>query len=251
MSKKTNYSYVGIAFIILVFGIIFIPKIVNRINTDDITRDGNRSEDVTTNTVSKSKKSDLAYLEINGKPKKVPAFSFTNQDGETITNKDFLGKVYVVEFFFTTCPTICPIMNRNLVEVQNHFKDFKNFGVASFTINPEVDTPQVLKAYADHYGIVNPNWHLMTGPEEEIYKLANEGFNLFTARDETVEGGFEHSGNFALIDKEGFIRSRRDSFGNPMIFYNGLIAEADGTDEDGIPQEITILKEDIAKLLKE
>ena len=81
--------------------------------------------------------------------------------------------------------------------------------------------------------------------------MANEGFNLYTAKDETVEGGFEHSGNFALIDKEGFIRSRRDSFGNPLIFYNGLIPEADVTDEDGIPQEITILKEDIAKLLKE
>ena len=251
MSKKTNYSYAGIAFIILVFGIIFIPKIVNRISTDDITREGSRSEDVTTNKVSKSKKSDLAYLEINGEPKKVPAYSFTNQNGETITNEDFLGKVYVVEFFFTTCPTICPIMNRNLVEVQNHFKDFENFGVASFTINPKVDTPQVLKAYADHYGITNPNWHLMTGNEDAIYKLANEGFNLYTAKDETVEGGFEHSGNFALIDKEGYIRSRKDSFGNPLIFYNGLIPEADGTDEEGIPQEITILKEDIAKLLKE
>ena len=251
MSKKTNYSYAGIAFIILVFGIIFIPKIVNRISTDDITREGSRSEDVTTNKISKSKKSDLAYLEINGEPKKVPAYSFTNQNGETITNEDFLGKVYVVEFFFTTCPTICPIMNRNLVEVQNHFKDFENFGVASFTINPEVDTPQVLKAYADHYGITNPNWHLMTGNEDAIYKLANEGFNLYTAKDETVEGGFEHSGNFALIDKEGYIRSRKDSFGNPLIFYNGLIPEADGTDEEGIPQEITILKEDIAKLLKE
>ncbi|MCB0400417.1 MAG: SCO family protein, partial [Winogradskyella sp.] len=138
-----------------------------------------------------------------------------------------------------------------LVNVQNHFKDFEDFGVASFTINPEVDTPEVLKAYAEAYGITNPNWHLMTGEEEAIYKLANEGFNLYTAKDETVEGGFEHSGNFALIDKEGFIRSRRDNFGNPLIFYNGLISESEGVDDEGIPQEITILKEDIAKLLKE
>lgn len=251
MSKKTNYSYVGIAFIILVFGIIFIPKIMDRINKDDITRNGSRSEDVSTTRIEKSNKSDLSYLEINGKPKKVPAFSFTNQEGETITNKDYLGKVYVVEFFFTTCPTICPIMNRNLVEVQNQFQGFKNFGVASFTITPEIDTPEVLKAYAEKYGITNPNWHLMTGDEEAIYKLANEGFNLYTAKDETVEGGFEHSGNFALIDKEGFIRSRKDNFGNPLIFYNGLVPEAVGVDEDGISQEISILKEDIAKLLKE
>ncbi|WP_282043955.1 SCO family protein [Winogradskyella flava] len=249
MSNKINYSYVGIAFIILVFGIIFIPKIIDRVSKDDITRDESRSKDVS--TIKKEEKSDLAYLEINGQPKKVPAFSFTNQDGKTITNEDYLGKVYVVEFFFTTCPTICPIMNRNLVQVQNHFKDFEDFGVASFTITPDIDTPEVLKAYADNYGIVNPNWHLMTGDEAAIYKLANEGFNLYTAKDETVEGGFEHSGNFALIDKEGFIRSRRDNFGNPLIFYNGLIPEADGKDDDGIPQEITILKEDIAKLLKE
>ncbi|MBC2843473.1 SCO family protein [Winogradskyella flava] len=249
MSNKINYSYAGIAFIILVFGIIFIPKIIDRVSKDDITRDESRSKDIS--TMKKEEKSDLAYLEINGQPKKVPAFSFTNQNGKTITNKDYLGKVYVVEFFFTTCPTICPIMNRNLVQVQNHFKDFEDFGVASFTITPDIDTPEVLKAYADNYGIVNPNWHLMTGDEAAIYKLANEGFNLYTAKDETVEGGFEHSGNFALIDKEGFIRSRRDNFGNPLIFYNGLIPEADGKDDDGIPQEITILKEDIAKLLKE
>lgn len=249
MSSKTNYSYVGIAFIILVFGIIFIPKIISRINNDDITRDESRSENVSNNT--KGTKSDLAYLNIGDKPKKIPTFSFTDQNGKTITNEDYLGKVYVVEFFFTTCPTICPIMNRNLVSVQNHFKDFENFGVASFTINPEIDTPEVLKAYADAYGINNPNWHLMTGEEDAIYKLANEGFNLYTAKDDTVEGGFEHSGNFALIDKEGYIRSRRDNFGNPLIFYNGLISEEDGVDDEGIPQEITILKEDIAKLLKE
>ncbi|MBU2927039.1 SCO family protein [Winogradskyella psychrotolerans] len=255
MSKKTNYSYVGIAFIILVFGIIFIPRIIDRVSEGDVIRDESRSEDVlapnTNLKGTKPYKSDLVYLEINGEPKKVPAFSFTNQNGETISNKDFIGKVYVVEFFFTTCPTICPIMNRNLVEVQNQFNNLEDFGVASFTISPEIDTPEVLKAYADQYGITNPNWHLMTGDETAIYKLANEGFNLYTAKDETVEGGFEHSGNFALIDKEGFIRSRTDNFGNPMIFYNGLIAEADGVDDDGMSQEITILKEDIAKLLKE
>ena len=255
MSKKSNYTYVGFAFIILVFGIIFVPKIIDRISDGDIIRDESRSKNVSTSVIEgenkKSLKSDLVYLEINGQPKKVPNFSFTNQDGKTITNEDYLGKVYVIEFFFTTCPTICPIMNRNLVEVQNQFKDIENFGVASFTINPDTDTPEVLKAYADKYGISNENWHLMTGNETEIYKLANEGFNLYTAKEESVEGGFEHSGNFALIDKEGFIRSRKDDFGNPKIFYNGLIAEAIGVDEDGIPQEITILKEDIVKLLKE
>jgi len=255
MSKKTNYSYVGITFIILVFGIIFIPKIIDRVSEGDIIRDESRSKDVSTSDLktktAKQNKSDLAYLEINGAPKKVPAFSFTNQNGDTITNEDYSGKVYVVEFFFTTCPTICPIMNRNLVEVQNQFNGLKDFGIASFTISPEIDTPEVLKAYAEKYNVTNPNWHFLTGNETEIYKLANEGFNLYTAKDPNVEGGFEHSGNFALIDKEGYIRSRTDDFGNPKIFYNGLISEEAGVDEDGIPQEITILKEDIAKLLKE
>lgn len=251
MSKKTNYSYAGVAFIILVFGIIFVPRIIERISNDDITREESRSKEVSNVASAGKSNSDLAYLEINGKPKKVPEFSFTNQDNKVISNEDFLGKVYVVEFFFTTCPTICPIMNRNLVEIQNEFVGFEDFGVASFSITPDIDTPEVLKAYADRYGITNPNWHLMTGDEEAIYKLANEGFNLYTAKDETVEGGFEHSGNFALIDKEGFIRSRRDNFGNPLIFYNGLIPEAQEVDDEGIPQEITILKEDIAKLLKE
>ncbi|OZV71137.1 SCO family protein [Winogradskyella aurantia] len=249
MSKKTNYSYAGMAFIILVFGIIFIPKIIDRVSEGDITRDNeSRSSELTTNDDSTS---DLAYIPFNGENRKVPEFSFTNQDGRTITDKDYLGKVYVVEFFFTTCPTICPIMNRNLVEIQNEFKDFEDFGVASFTITPDIDTPEVLKAYANNYGITNPNWHLLTGNEEAIYKLANEGFNLYTAKDETVEGGFEHSGNFALIDKQGYIRSRSDDFGNPLIFYNGLVPESQGVSEEGIPQEISILKEDIAKLLKE
>lgn len=249
MSKKANYSYVGIALIILVFGIIFIPKIIDRVSNDDIKREESRSEEVSNNPANK--KSDLMYIPLNGERRKVPNFSFTNQDGKTITNNDYLGKVYVVEFFFTTCPTICPIMNRNLVDVQNHFEGFENFGVASFTINPEFDTAEVLKTYAERYGITNPNWHLMTGDEVAIYKLANEGFNLYTAKDESVQGGFEHSGNFALIDKEGYIRSRKDDHGNPLIFYNGLISEKEGKDDDGMPQQISILKEDIAKLLKE
>jgi len=244
MSKKTNYSYIGIAFIILVFGIIFVPKIIDRIVNNDVTRNESRSD------FNDAKKSDLAFIEINKERKKVPAFSFINQNGQIISNKDYEGKVYVIEFFFTTCPTICPRMNANLVQVQNAFKGFDNFGVASFTINPENDTPEVLKAYADKYGVTNPNWNLMTGDQVEIYKLANEGFNLYTAKDANAEGGFEHSGNFALIDKKGYLRSRVVK-GNPIIFYNGMISESEKTDEEGMPEEISILKEDIKKLLNE
>lgn len=245
MMKKTNYSYIGISFVILVFGIYFIPKIIDRINTEDVSRNESR-----TDFVDKNKLSDLAFIEINGEPKKVPEFSFINQNGKVISNKDYEGMVYVIEFFFTTCPTICPRMNANLIQVQNSFLEYKNFGVASFTINPEYDTVQVLKEYADNYGVTNPNWNLMTGDQLAIYKLANEGFNLYTAKDESVEGGFEHSGNFALIDKNGFIRSRVVN-GNPIIFYNGMISQSEKVDEEGMPEEITNLKEDIIKLLNE
>ncbi|MBR9915690.1 MAG: SCO family protein [Algicola sp.] len=248
-SKKTNYSYIGIAFILLVFGIIFIPRIVDRLKAGDVSRSEGRSQDVSTH--SKGYTSDLMFLEINGTPKKVPPFSFVDQNGDTISNKDYDGKVYVVEFFFTTCPTICPRMNRNLVQIQNTFSDFEDFGVASFTINPEYDTVEVLKTYADNYGITNPNWHLMTGDQEAIYALANVGFNIYAGENPEVEGGFEHSGNFALIDKNGFMRSRKDDFGNPKIFYKGIVSEDEKMDEDGEMEEISILKEDIAKLLKE
>jgi protein SCO1/2 len=246
--KKTNYSYVGIAFIILVFGILFVPKIIDRISNNDITREESRSKKASTQVDNNE---ELAFLEVNGEAKKVPEFSFTDQYGNIITNKDYEGKVYLVEFFFTTCPTICPRMTKNLVQIQNNFQGYKDFGVASFTINPDNDTSEVLKTYAENYGITNPNWHLMTGDIDEIYKLANEGFNLYTAADENAAGGFEHSGNFALIDRNGFIRSRRDDFGNAMIYYNGIVSEEERYDEEGIEEEISILKEDIAKLLNE
>jgi len=246
--KKTNYSYVGIALITLVFGIIFIPRIVDRITNKDVTRTESRSKNISTQ-VNDAKP--LAFLEINGEAKRVPVFSFTNQEGKTITNKDYEGKVYIVEFFFTTCPTICPRMNKNLVQIQNSFIGFENFGVASFTINPEYDTPEVLKKYAVKYGITNPNWHLMTGNIDTIYDLANKGFNLYTAKDVEVEGGFEHSGNFALIDKNGFIRSRITESGNPLIYYNGIISEEEMMNDEGYIEEISMLKEDIKKLLNE
>ena len=122
MAKKSNYSYIGIAFIILVFGVIFIPKIVDRIQNKDIVREDSRSNAIAKDAAIKTKDSDLNFLVINGERKKVPAFSFINQDGKTITNKDYLGKVYVVEFFFTTCPTICPRMSRNLVSIQDDLR---------------------------------------------------------------------------------------------------------------------------------
>ncbi len=247
--KKTNYSYIGIAFIILVFGILFVPKIVDRISNNDISRQESRSDQK--KITPKTKFSNLAFIENNGVKRRVPDFSFINQKGDTISNRDYEDKVYVIEFFFTNCPTICPRMNNNLVQIQNTFEGLDNFGVASFTINPEHDVPEVLDAYAKTYGITNPNWHLLTGDKGDIYKLANEGFYIYAAENKDVEGGFEHSGNFALIDKNGYIRSRKDEFGNPIIYYRGITSEEEGINEDGEREQISALKEDIKKLLKE
>lgn len=240
---KKNYTYVWVSFIVLIFGIIFIPRIIDRVKSGTIVE--NDRMNVAANS------GELAYIVLNGEKRKVPEFSFVNQDSLLITNEDYKGKVYVVEFFFTTCPTICPIMNQNLVQVQNEFKNYDNFGVASFTINPEYDTPRVLKEYAEKYGITNLDWNLMTGDSQAIYNLANTGFNIFAKAIPNAPGGFEHAGMFALVDKKGYLRSRVDDFGNPIIYYRGAILEEDGENDHGEKEQIGVLKEDIEKLLEE
>lgn len=240
---KNKYSYVWVSLIILIFGIIVIPKIVDRFKSGTIVENDRMN--------LKNANDALSFVLLNGKKRRVPTFEFLNQDSLVINNSDYEGKVFVVEFFFTSCPTICPIMNKNLVAIQNEFADADNFGIASFSITPEYDTPMVLKAYAERYGITDLDWHLMTGDQETIYTLANEGFNIFAAEMPDAPGGFEHSGLFALVDKKGYIRSRVDSFGNPIIYYRGAITPAQGANDQGETEQITILKEDIKKLLQE
>lgn len=152
---------------------------------------------------------------------KAPSFTFTNQNNQTINNETYAGMVYVVDFFFTDCPTICPVMTNNMVKIQNELKD-KNVGFASFSINPEEDTPEVLKGYAQKKGATSADWHFLTGEVDAIYDLSNKGFNLHV---EEVAGDihrFEHSGLFALIDQHGNIVSRKGKDGKPIIYYNGL-----------------------------
>jgi len=239
-----NKSYIGISLVILVFGIIFIPKIIDRISNGEVVKNDRMN-------IGKglTKSEELSYIELYGENKKVPDFQFVNQNGDTITNKDYLGKVYVIEFFFTTCPSICPIMNKNLVEVEKELGKNNDFGIVSITIDPQHDTPEVLKEYAANYGIDNPNWNFLTGDKEEIYKLANKGFGIFANTDETVPGGFAHSGMFALVDREGYIRSRADQFGNPIIYYKGSIERGVSVLEGEEEPQIDILIEDLKKLL--
>jgi len=213
---KKNYSYIGISFIILLFGIYVVPKVVKKFQKTDL---------VTFN--------------------KVPDFEFTNHNGNRITNKNFEGKVYVVEFFFTTCPSICPIMNRKMIAIQNEFYGNPNFGIASFSINPDIDSPIILNQYRKDHNITSKNWQMLTGKSQEyVYNLSNKGFKLYAGNGDTDHGGFEHSGLFALIDKEGNIRSRKDEHGNPIMYYRAL-------EESGFPDQIKELKEDIETLLNE
>ncbi|CAM4055964.1 SCO family protein [Gillisia limnaea] len=240
-----NSSYIGISLIILIFGIIFIPRIIDRIGGEDIVK----SDRLNVQT-KKGDPSEVAYIIQYEEKKRVPEFEFINQDGDTITNKDYLGKVYVIEYFFTTCPSICPIMNENLISVQNEIDNEEDFGIVSITIDPKHDTPEVLKEYAKNYGVTNPNWNFLTGDREKIYEMANRGFGIFADEDETVPGGFAHSGLFALIDKEGYVRSRLDKFGNPIIYYRGSVERNKSVVEGEEEPEIDILIEDINKLLQ-
>ncbi|KAB1156212.1 SCO family protein [Flavobacterium luteum] len=225
-----NKSYIGISFIILVFGIYAIPKIVARIQSDTIVK-GDRLDKVDNNGTS-----DKSLVKIGP----APHFKLTNQDNKTITDANYNGKVYVLEFFFSKCPSICPKMNKNLVAIQNQFFGNPNFGIASITIDPQNDTPEALKEHADLLGAKSSNWHFLTGDKKYIYELANKGFNLYAGENSKVSGGFEHSGFFALIDKQGNIRCRKDEYGNPTLYYEGL--EAKG---------VQTLQQDIAILLRE
>lgn len=243
-NKKNIFTII----LVIVFGLVFVPRIIDRLVNNDVSRSESRS--LKLDNFEKNIES-LPYLIINDERKKVPGFKFVNQNGELISNEFYLGKVYIVEFFFTTCTTICPIMNTNLVHIQNSFTAFPNFGIASFSINPEYDTVNILSKYAKDNGIENPNWNLMTGEADEIYELANDGFNLYTAASSDFVDGFEHSGYFALVDKEGYIRCRQDEFGNPKIYYKGSVNFKEKLDLNGEAEEITVLKEDLLKLLNE
>ena len=243
-----NKRNILVIILLIVFGLVFVPRVIERVKNNDISRSESRS--LKLDNFEKNIKP-LPYLLMNNERKKVPEFNFVNQNGELVTNNDYIGKVYIVEFFFTTCTTICPVMNTNLIHIQNSFTKFSDFGIASFSINPEYDTVDILNQYANENGIVNSNWNLMTGDRSEIYKLANDGFNLYTAASSDFIDGFEHSGYFALIDKQGFIRCRNDEFGNPKIYYKGSVNYMDKLDSNGEAEEITILKEDLLKLLNE
>ncbi|MFD2941548.1 SCO family protein [Flavobacterium notoginsengisoli] len=225
-----NKSYIGISFVILIFGIYAIPKIVDRVKNGDVVK-GNRLDNVGVKSSNEAK-----LVTIGSAPK----FELTNQDNVKVSNETYKGKVYVLEFFFTTCPSICPKMNMSMLEIEKTFFGNPNFGIVSITIDPNHDTPQVLKDHAKLLGVKSSNWNFLTGDKNVIMDLSNKGFNLYAGENNKVSGGFEHSGLFALIDKDGNIRCRKDEFGNPNIYYDGL----DKKGVRDIQQDIKILLEE-------
>jgi len=244
MRKNT---YIGIAAIVLIFGIIVIPKIYKRIANDDVSRGGRMHK--AGGEIIKEDPDDLVYINQNGIDRKVPDFEFVNQNNDTISNIDYKGKVYLVEFFFSRCTDICIPMSHNLQAIAKQFEGRDDFGIASFSIDPEHDTPEVLKEYKESYKVTNKNWHFMTGERSVIRELSNQGFYLAT-NEKGDEKDLYHSGLFALIDKNGFIRSRRDPYGNPKPYYRGFVPMDAVVAEGGETPEIDILIEDIKKLLK-
>ncbi len=151
---------------------------------------GNR--DATTKTVNGKTVTDTVYQTI-------PAFKYLDQYGDSIGNKSLDGDIYVADFFFTTCPSICPIMHRNMLNVYKEFKSTGNFKIISYTIDPKHDSINTLKKYADKLGITGKTWLFLQGEKEATYKLAKS--YMVEAREGNV-----HDGYFILIDKQKRIR---------------------------------------------
>lgn len=138
----------------------------------------------------------------------IPAFKFVNQYGDSITQNSLKGDIYVADFFFTTCPSICPTMHRNMLKVYNEFKNVSDFKIISHTIDPKHDSVPILKKYADGLGISGNTWWLLQGKKEETYNLSAS--YLVRRPEESAKELFIHDGLFILIDKQKRIRGSYD-----------------------------------------
>lgn len=251
MREKRAYI-IGLSIIILIFGLWVIKNFNYRYQHNEILQPDKLSG--LRKTPKKEKSDDqnsvVDFVVLNGEKQKAPDFKFIDQNKDTISQKDYAGKVYLVEFFYTTCPTICPIMNENLGEIAEEFKNNKKFGIASFSIDSKNDTPEVLKKYAEDHDITHPNWHLLTGDRSALYSLAENGYKITAQEDPNEPGGILHDGMFALVDKDGYFRSRKDEHGNSIIYYRGYVKRGSVADIGEEPQ-IDELIEDIKLLLHE
>lgn len=159
----------------------------------------------------------------------IPSFSFINQYGKTIDNNFYKGKTYIATFFFTTCPTICPIVSRQMLRIYDKYENNSEILLISHTLDPKRDTVNALKNYAENLGVSAPKWNFVTGKKKEIRDIVDDYFNI-VVDDEGAPGGINHSGKIVLVDRNGHIRSF-----------------CEGTD----PDEVTVFLEEIDLLLKE
>lgn len=164
-------------------------------------------------------------LHYTKKYHKIGDFSLVNQNGDTITQNNYKDKIYVADFFFTTCPTICPIMTKNMAEIQEVIKDKPNVMLLSHSVTPQIDTVAQLKRYAMEKGVLDHKWNLVTGDKKQIYELARKSY--LAVKNDGDGGPFDmiHTENFILVDKEKRIRG----------FY-------DGTNRDDIDRLLEDLK---------
>jgi protein SCO1/2 len=161
---------------------------------------GNRQ--AVTKTVNGQQVTDTAYQTI-------PAFKFVNQYNDSVGSKNLQKDIYVADFFFTSCPSICPVMQRNMLAVYSAFKDTADVKIISFTIDPKHDTVPVLKRYADKLGISGNSWWLLLGNKDDVYQLASS-YLVQAAKNKDAPGGYMHDGYFILIDKQQHIRGSYD-----------------------------------------
>ncbi|WP_246141716.1 SCO family protein [Phaeodactylibacter luteus] len=136
----------------------------------------------------------------------VPDFSFVNQDSMPVSRATFAGKAYVADFFFTSCPTICPVMAQQMLRIQRHFSGDSRLLLLSHTIDPGRDTVPRLKTYAENLGAIPGKWHFVTGDKDSLYDMADDYYNL-VVEDQNLPDGFDHSGRFTLVGPKGYIRS--------------------------------------------
>ena len=165
-------------------------------------------------------------LEVIGQDgHKIPAFSFINQNNEVVVNDSLNGNIYIANFFFTSCPTICPVMTKNMAYVQSKLSVYPNIKFISHTVDPANDTPERMLSYVKKMSAKNiiidlNNWHFLTGEKDELYEIAKSYF-VNVSPDSLAPGGFLHSEYFVLIDKEGRVRSGIDQHNNVVGVYDG------------------------------
>lgn len=217
MFKSKAFTIFFISLLIVIF--LSIYSLINRKNLPIIT-----PRDVNPELVD-------TLVQHIGYNHKIAPFSFVNQNGKVITNKDYEGKIYVADFFFTTCQTICPKMTRNMVWLQEKIKDNPNVKLLSHSVFPEEDTVEVLKKYAQEQGVIDSKWNLVTGNQKDIYKIARQSYLVVKTGKPEEMYDMVHTENFVLVDQKGRIRG----------FYNGLNIDEEVKGE----QNLTQLLEDI------